>query len=68
MSIDTGDHPLIAQKPYQLPLKHSQWICEEFKMLEKAKIILRSVSAWSSLIIVVPKKPNKVKYLRHVCA
>ena len=39
MDIDTGYHPPFTQKPYTLPLKHTQWICEELKILEKAEII-----------------------------
>ena len=33
--IDTGEYPPITQKPYTLPLKHSQLDCEELEMLEK---------------------------------
>ena len=56
MDIDTVDDPTIAQKPYTLPLKHSQWVNEELEMLEKAGMISRSVSPWSSPIVIVPQK------------
>ena len=46
MEIDTGDSPPITQKPYTLPLKHAQWVQKELAILEKAGIIVRSVSPW----------------------
>ncbi len=52
MDIDTGNSPLIAQKPYTMALKHSEWLQGELEQLEKAKC----VSPWASLIIIVPKK------------
>ena len=58
VDIGTGDHLPIARKPYTLPLKHCLWVCEELEMLEKARIISRSVSPWYSLIVIVPKKPQ----------
>ena len=56
MDIDTGDSPPVCQKPYNLPLKHAEWVKQELEMLEKAGIISRSVSPWASPIVVVPKK------------
>ena len=43
MEIDTGDSPLITQKPYTLPLKHAKWVPKELGILEKAGVIVRSV-------------------------
>ena len=57
MEIDTGDSPLITQKPYTLPLKHAMWVQKEFEILEKAGVIVRSVSPWASPIVIVPKRP-----------
>ena len=56
MEIDTGDSPPITQKPYTLPLKHAEWVQNELEILEKAGVIMRSVSLWASPIVVVPKR------------
>ena len=56
MEIDTGDSPPITQKPYTLPLKHAEWVQKELEILEKAGVIVRSVSPWASPIVVVPKR------------
>ena len=39
MSIDTGDHPPIAKKPYALALKHYNWVRDEIDKLLKAGVI-----------------------------
>ena len=56
MEIDTGDSPPITQKPYTLHLKHAAWVQKELEILEKAGVIVRSVSPWASPIVVVPKR------------
>ena len=56
VEIDTGDSLPITQKPYTLPLKHTTWVQRELKILEKASVIVRSVSPWASLIVLVPKR------------
>ena len=56
MEIDTGDSPPITQKPYTLPLKHAEWVQKELEILEKAGVLVRSVSPWASPIVVVPKR------------
>ena len=56
MEIDTGDSLPITQKPYTLPLKHAEWVQKEFEILEKAGVIVRSVSPWATPIVVVPKR------------
>ena len=56
MEIDTGDSPPITQKPYTLDLKHAAWVQKELEILEKAGVIVRSVSPWASPIVVVPKR------------
>ena len=56
MEIDTGDSLPITQKPYTFPLKHATWVQKELEILEKAGVIVRSVSPWASPIVVVPKR------------
>ena len=55
VEIDTGESLPITQKPYTLPLKHTAWVQRELEILEKAGVIVRSVSPWASPIVVVPK-------------
>ena len=55
VEIDTSDSLPITQKPYTLPLKHTAWVQRELEILEKAGVIVRSVSPWASPIVVVPK-------------
>ena len=56
VEINTGDSPPITQKPYILPLKHATWVQRELEILEKAGVIVRSVSPWASPIVVVRKR------------
>ena len=50
MTIDTGNHPPIAKKPYTLALKHYDWMKEEADKLLEAGVIRESHSSWSSPI------------------
>ena len=56
VEIDTGDSLPVTQKPYTLPLKCTAWVQRELEILEKAGVIVRSVSPWASPIVVVPKR------------
>ena len=56
MDINAGDSPLVCQRPYNLPLKHTEWVKKELNILEEVGVITKSVSPWTSLIVVVPKK------------
>ena len=56
VDIDNGDSLPITQKPYTLPLKCTEWVQRELEILEKAGVIVRSVSPWASPIVVVPKR------------
>ena len=67
MEIDTGDSPPISQRPYNLPLKHSDWVQKELDTLEKAGVITRSVSPWASPIVIVPKKTESGEPPRRLC-
>ena len=55
MEIETGDSPPVCQRPYNLPLKHIDWVQKELNTLEKAGVITRSVLPWASPIVIVPK-------------
>ena len=44
VEIDTGNNLPITQKPYTLPLKHTAWVQRELEILEKASVIVSSVS------------------------
>ena len=55
VEIDTGDSLPITPKHYTLPLKHTTWVQRELEILEKAGVIVRSVSPWATPIVVVPK-------------
>ena len=55
MSIDTGDHPPVAKRPYTLAIKHHDWVKAEIDKLLKAGVIRESDSSWSAPIVVVPK-------------
>ena len=61
MDIDTGDSPPVCQKPYNLPLKHREWVQKELETLERAGVIVRSISPWASPIVIVPKKTEPGK-------
>ena len=56
VEIDTGDSLPITPKSYTLPLNHTTWVQRELEILEKASVIVRSVSPWASPIAVVPKR------------
>ena len=56
VEIDTCDSLPITKKPYTLPLKHTKWVQRELGILEKARVIVRSVSPWASPIVIVPKR------------
>ena len=61
MDRDTGNHPPKCQKPYTLALKYYEWVQKEAEQLERAGVIIRSVSPWASPIVIVLKKsaPDK---------
>ena len=55
MTIDTGDHPPIAKRPYTLALKHDEWARNEIEKLLEAGVIRESHSSWSAPVVIVPK-------------
>ena len=67
MEINTGDSPPITQRPYTLPLKHAMWVQKELEILEKAGVMVRSVSPWDSPIVVVQKEQPQESLLKGDC-
>ena len=69
MEIETGDSPPVCQQPYNLALKHVEWVQKELQILEKAGVIERSISPWASPIVIVPKKsePGEPPQKKNVC-
>ena len=61
MEIETGDSPPVCQRPYNLPLKHVDWVQKELDTLEKAGVITCSISPWASPIVIVPKRTEPGK-------
>ena len=39
-----GNSPPICQRPYNLPLKHAEWVKKELHILEEAGVIVKSIS------------------------
>ena len=60
MDIVTHNSPTISQKPYTSPLTHAAGVQKELELLEKATIVVRSVSPWASYMVVMPKNHNQV--------
>ena len=56
MSIDTGSHTPIKQKPYHTPLMKRKIIDDAIDDILQANIIRPSNSPWASPIVVVDKK------------
>ena len=44
------------KNPAPIPLKHAAWVQKELEILGNAGVIVRRVSPWASLIVVVPKR------------
>ena len=52
------DSPLIASKPYTIPLKHQEFVKQELTKLLQAGLITRSISPYASPCLVVSKKSS----------
>ena len=68
MHVDTGDNPPICQKPYTLPLKHYSWVQQEIEMLERARVIRKSISPWPAQLSWCPRSHHLVKPQGEECA
>ena len=67
VEIDTGDSKPITKNPYTLPLKHTEWVQRELEILEKAGVIVKSVSPWASPLVVVPKRTASEPPKQRLC-
>ena len=67
MDIDTGDSPPVSSRPYTLPLKYYEWVQMKIESLEQAGVITKSMSKWTSPIVIVPKKSTPRKPLKRRC-
>ena len=56
MSIDTGDHPPIKQRPYKIPFSQRPQVNKALDDMLEAGIIRPSQSPWSSSLVIIPKK------------
>ena len=55
IQIDTDTPDPVLQKPYQVAMKHYDWVKDEIIRLLSTKGLYSSHSSWSAPIIVVPK-------------
>ena len=58
MDIDTGMSRPVSQRPYTLPLKHHDWVKTEIEQLKHTGVVEKSLSPWTSPIVIVPKKSS----------
>jgi len=59
-SINTGDAPLIKQRPRRVPLAYADAEKAAFEDLQKKGVIRKSTSTWASPIVLVRKKTGGV--------
>ena len=50
MSIDTGDHPPVAERPYTLALKHHDWVKAEIVKLLKLELLEKVIQVGLHLL------------------
>lgn len=62
LSIDTGDHPPMRQRPYRIPLSKRKLVEEEIDKMLSEGVIRPSNSPWASPITLVPKKDNTIRF------
>ena len=62
MTIDTGNHRPIKQKPYRTPLTKMQTVNEAVDKMLKADIIEESSGSWAFPIVIVDKKDGSKRF------
>ena len=58
ISINTGDAPPQASKPYGIPYQYQEFVREEIQKLLRNKLISPCTSSWASPVLVVIKKDH----------
>lgn len=62
VTIDTGDHPPISQKPYRVPMSQRHLIDKQVQDMLDAGIIKPSDSPWASPVLLVPKRDGTQRF------
>ena len=62
MTINTGDHPPIKQRPYRTPLSQQKVVDEAVEEMLSKGIIEKSSSPWASPIVLVKKKDGSTRF------
>ena len=62
LSIDTGDHPPLRQRPYRIPLTKRKVVDRELEKMLAEGVIEPSASAWASPITLQPKKDGTTRF------
>ncbi|CAG5134263.1 unnamed protein product [Candidula unifasciata] len=62
MELDTGEHKPICLRPYRTPLKDREIVEKAIHEMLQAGIIERSLSSWSSPIVIVKKKDGTHRF------
>ena len=66
--VDSGDHTPIKQPPHRLSFSRSETVSNLIDDVMKKGIIQPSISAWASLIVLVPKQQdNSVRFCVDYC-
>ena len=61
MRLETGDHPPVRKRPYQMPFSQRPLLEKHLEDLLNSGIIRPSNSPWASPIVVVPKKDGTLR-------
>lgn len=60
--IDTGDSPPIRQRYYRMSPEKQRILCEQLEEMLKLDVVEPCESAWSSPVLLVPKKDGQVRF------
>lgn len=60
--VETGDTPPIKQSVRQIPFVHRARIATMVEDMEKQGVVRRSSSAWSSPVVLIPKKDGSYQF------